>query len=111
MDKFNIYFNKKKQWIEVTLWDVHPNTFQQWKAGRWGYFLATYENPKLGKFGEIHLVKSRVRPSLVIHELNHAWVEWMWSRGETITRKNEERLISFNDSLVDKFYKEYNKLK
>jgi hypothetical protein len=110
LDEFLIYFNKKKQWIKVTLWDVHPNTFANWKAGRWGYFLATYEHPKQGLFGEVHLVKSRVREDLVVHELDHVRTEWMWANGETITRKNEERFTEFLDQLVGKFYIEYRKI-
>lgn len=107
---FKIYFNKKRQWIDVYLWDVHPNTFANWKGGRWGFFLAEWGNPKQGYFGSVHLVKSRIRPSLVVHELEHVRVEWMWSNGITITRQNEERMTEFLDKLVDGFYREHNKI-
>lgn len=110
MEEFTIHFNKKKQFITVFLWDVHPNTFANWKAGRWGYFIAKWENPKVGFFGEVHLVESRVRPDLVVHELDHVRTEWMWANGTTITRKNEERMTEFLDKLVGSFYREYLKL-
>ena len=107
---FKVYFNRHKQWVSVYLWDVTPQTFSNWKAGRWGYFLAKWENPKLGFLGEVHLVKWRIREDLVIHELLHVAVEWMWANGFTITRSNEERMITFIDGLVGKFYKEFRKL-
>jgi hypothetical protein len=110
LDEFIIYFNKNRQWIKVILWDVHPNTFENWKGGRWGYFLAKWENPKIGEFGEVNLVKSRVREDLVVHELDHVRTEWMWANGETITRKNEEKMTEFLDQLVGRFYKEYRKI-
>ena len=108
---FKIFFNKKRQWIDIYLWDVHPNTFANWKAGRWGYFIAKWENPKLGIFGEIHLVKSRVREDVVVHELFHALTEWMWANRISMQSSNEERLVSFLDKLVGDFYREYRKIK
>lgn len=110
MDEFLIYFNKKKQFIKVILWDVHPNTFANWKAGRWGYFIAKWENPKIGFFGEIHLVKSRVRVDLVAHELFHALVEWMWANREPISNRSEERYASLMDELIREFYRGYDRL-
>lgn len=110
MDEFTIYFNKNKQWITVYIHDVHPNTFANWKAGRWGYFEGKWENPRIGFFGEVHLVKSRVREDLVVHELDHVRTEWMWANGTTITRKNEEKMTEFLDILVGRFYREFRKL-
>lgn len=100
---FVFYFNKKKQWVRVFLWDVHPTTFKSWGGGRWGYFQATYDSPKSGEFGELHFVKSRLRFDVVYHELRHLCTEWMWANGETITRKNEERIISFEDKIANSF--------
>jgi hypothetical protein len=110
LDEFLIYFNKKKQWLKVTLWDVHPNTFDRWKAGRWGYFIAKWDNPRIGFFGELHLVKSRVREDLVAHELFHALVEWMWANREPISNHNEERYATMFDEMTRGFYKEYKKI-
>ncbi len=107
---FKIIFNRKKQWINVYLWDVHPNTFSRWKSGRWAYFLATWSNPRWGEFGELHFVKSRIREDVVSHEILHALTEWMYSGGFTITRQNEEKMCELMDELVRKFYREYNKV-
>ena len=107
---FQIYFNKKRQWANVYLWDVHPSTFEGWGGGRWGYFIAKWENSKQGLFGEIHFVKSRVRHDSVVHELFHLLVEWMWSNGFTITRKNEEAMATFMDELTRKFWREFDKI-
>jgi len=107
---FKIIFNKNRQFLDVYLWEVHPTTFSNWGAGRWGYFIPKWENSKVGFFGEIHLVKSRVREDLVVHELFHVMVEWMWANGITVTRSNEERMAEFLDELVRKFYREYRKV-
>jgi len=107
---FKIYFNKNKQWLEIYLHDIHPNTFERKGGGRWGYFDRTWDNPRRGKFGEIHLVKSRVRDDLISHELLHAVFEWYFSRNLKITRRNEERICEFQDELVRKFYREYRKV-
>ncbi len=97
---FTFYFGKKKcQWVDVWLWDVHPNTFARWKAGRWGYFEPTYENPRKGLFGQLHFVKGTIRFDTVHHEINHMWIEWFWAGGETVTRKNEERLNEILDKM------------
>lgn len=111
LDEFTIYFNKHKQWILVHLWDVNPGTFANWGGGRWGYFQPSWQNPKQGLFGEVHLVKSRVRPDLVVHELDHVRIEW-WFRANKrdVTGRNEERFVSFLDELVRKFYREYSKI-
>ena len=89
--------------MDVYLWDVHPNTFANWGGGRWGYFHATWKNASLGKFGELHFVKGRLRFDTVYHEIRHLCVEWLWQNGETVTRKNEERIISFEDKVANSF--------
>ncbi len=106
---FRVYFNRRRQWLEVTLWDVHPTTFANWGAGRWGYFQAAWEHPKHGKFGEIHLVRSRVREDLIVHEMFHALCEWMYANRTTITNQTEERMAELLDSMVRGFYREYRK--
>jgi hypothetical protein len=89
--------------------DVHPTTFYNWGAGRWAFFIAKWENPKIGLFGEVHFVKSRIREDTVAHELDHARTEYMYANGFTITRQNEERMAIFLDNLVGGFYRQYNK--
>lgn len=111
MDEFIIFFNKNKQWITVHLWEVHPNTFQNWGGGRWGYTEEKWVNPKSGLFAEVHLVKSRVREDLVVHELDHVRTAWMRANDIIITGRHEEKMAVFLDQLVGKFYREYRKLK
>jgi hypothetical protein len=106
---FIFFFRGRKQFIEVYLWPVHPTTFANWGGGRWGYFHATYINPKAGKFGELHFVKSRLRFDVIVHELDHVRTAWMWANGETITRKNEERMASKLDELAGSFRRELRK--
>lgn len=108
---FVLYLKSKRQWIEVYLWGVHPTTFARWDAGRWGYFLATWEKPRIGKFGELHFVENRLRHDTVVHELFHVLVETMWSNGETITRRNEEKYAKILDELDRKFLRELKKIR
>ncbi len=108
---FRFYFNKKKQFCEVSLWEVHPNTFARWGAGRWGYFLATYDQPRAGKFGELHFVEKRLRYDTITHELFHLAIEWVWSGGDVITRKNEEKYASFFDEITRNFVRELRKIR
>lgn len=112
-DEFKIYFNRRKQWIKVFLWDVHPSTFANWNQTRWGYFLATWQNPKSGEFGEVHFVKSKLpnHEDTVAHEMFHAVCEWMWANRTALTSNNEERMAMLLDRLVGSFYREYRKLK
>src|SRR5690349_4201893 len=110
MNHFRVYFNRKKQWVDVTLWDVHPNTFSTWKMGRWGCFNQSWENPSQGLFGEVHLVESRVREDLVAHEFLHVWLEWIWANRTAVTSRNEETMIELYDEMIRNFYREYKKL-
>jgi len=103
---FRFTFNRNKQFVEVSLWEVHPTTFSRWGGGAWGYFQACYTNPRQGRFGELHFVKDRLRYDVVNHELLHVLTEWMWAGGETITRKNEERYATFFDEITRKFIRE-----
>lgn len=102
-------FNRKIQWVDVYLHDVHPDTFQKRKGGRWGYYINWTERSKQGKFGELHFVKSRLRFDTIVHEIEHMRIDWIWSRGDTITRKNEERYTTLLDELVRKFIRELRK--
>jgi hypothetical protein len=106
---FRIYFNRKRQWADCYLHNIHPKTFQRRGGGRWGYFQNNPSSPRVGLFGELHFVRSRIRFDVVVHELEHLRVEWMWARGETITRKNEEKMTSFLDELCRKFVRELRK--
>ncbi len=111
MDEFTVYFNKKKQFFTVHLWDVNPGTFSNWGGGRWGYWEAMWEHPKHGKFGEFHAVKSRInREDLVAHELLHVLFEWIRANNIIMTTRNEEKLVTLFDEITRNFYKAYKKL-
>lgn len=113
MDDFRIYFNKKRQWIDVKIWDVHPITFKSWGGGRWAYFDPTWWNDdntsKSGKFGELHCVKSGIREDTVAHELEHVLLGWCFANWVIPTPRNEEKLCTIMDELTRKFWKGYRK--
>jgi|GEM_PF-2272929 len=106
---FRVFFRRKKQFYDVHLWNVHPTTFSNWRGGRWGYFIATWENPKRDKFGEIHLVESRIRVDTVSHELDHLRLEWLFANRVGLGIRNEEWFCKFGDELIRNFYREYGK--
>lgn len=106
---FRVYFNHHRQWFDVHLEDVHPDTFNRHNGSRWGYFQANYEFPRRGLFGEIHLVASRVTRDLVAHELLHLWIEWLRTKDITIVPQNEEKYVVLFDELTRRFWKEYEK--
>ena len=106
--RFTVYFNSRRQWFIVELHDVTPNTFERRGGGRWGYYQPEAERQnRRGKFGEVHLVASRVRPDLVVHELHHLFIYWMRCKHIAITPINEERLVMRFDEMVRNFYREY----
>lgn len=106
---FAFSFNHHRQFVEVYLWDVHPNTFAKWRGGRWGYWHPIRDHDRKGKFGELHFVKGRLRMDTIVHELDHIRTDWMWCRGFTITRINEERMAKFIDELTRRFLRELRK--
>lgn len=108
---FQVFLNRKKQWVNVYLWDVHPNTFEKWQGGRWGYFIAKWDDPKKGWFGDVHFVKSRVRNDVVTHEFAHVWIEWILSNRIGLSVSNEERLVSMLDNMVGQFDRKMRKVK
>lgn len=103
---FRVYFDKRRAWIGVYLDDVHPSTFDRHGGGRWGYFVSGGSE---GQFGDVHLVASRVRPDVVVHELFHAVAAYMLGRWCLLTPKTEERWASLLDELVRNFYRELGK--
>lgn len=109
MEPFRIYFNRRKQWLEIYVEDVSPETFKLKGGGRWGYFLPKWEKSRKGFFGEVHLVRSRIRPDLVVHEMFHVVCEWLRARYVNLTARNEEDMAELLDELVRKFYKEHHK--
>ena len=97
---FRLYFNNKKSWTDVYLWSVHPNTFANWDAGRWGYWTKCEPDQKTGLFGELHFVKSRLRIDTIEHELNHLRQAWLRANLNAWTGRNEESVIEFGDRLL-----------
>ena len=108
---FRVYFNRRKQLIDVILHDVHPNTFERRGGGRWGYYdEASGRNLKKGLFGEMHLVKSRVRSDTVAHELFHLLCDYIRSREVYLSNMNEEYYALKFDEFTRNFWREYKKL-
>jgi hypothetical protein len=100
---FRFYFNKRRQWVNVFLHKVTPRTFEKHGGGRWGYFLATWEEPDRGEFGELHFVKRRLRFDLVYHEIRHLCIEHFRANKKRITVQNEEESVSFEDKIAHAF--------
>lgn len=111
LKSFRVYFFKKKQWVDVYLHDVHPNTFYRKGGGRWGYFIPNRKSSRSGLFGEIHLVKERIRPDLILHELDHLRLEWLFANRVGLGTRNEEWFCKFGDEIMRNFYREYYKYK
>lgn len=107
---FCLYFNKRRQWVSVYLWDVHPSTFASWKAGRWGYWIAEWESPKCGHFGSLHFVRNRLRIDTIVHELTHMRQEWLRANLDAWTGRNEERIVEMGDRLLWGFLRELAKV-
>lgn len=104
---FKVFFNNKKQWLAVEIWDVHPTTFDRWNKTRWGYFQATWESPSSGEFGELHFVRSGIRFDTITHELIHVLAEWLYANRTSIISRNEERLAKMMDEIARKLEREF----
>lgn len=106
--EFRVIFNNGRQWLEVTVHEVSPATFERRNGTPWGYYQAAAgRRSRAGKFGEIHLVASRVQADVAAHELFHALADWMGAKGMQITPKNEERLATLFDELTRNFWRAY----
>jgi len=110
LEGYEIRFNGGKSSVNIILEDVHPDTFERKGGGRWGYFSFT-DRPRLGKFGEVHFVASRVRPDVVAHELAHVALNWFFAREYVVTPRNEERFCLMLDELTRKFWRAYERKK
>lgn len=110
MTDFRLYFNRRRQYVEVYLHPVTPGTFERRGGGRWGWYAGKESRGREGAFGEIHLVASRVRPDVVSHELIHLLCDIMRSRGMSWTDRSEERIAAIYDELVRSFWKSYEKI-
>lgn len=111
-----VYFNDDRQWVEFYLHDISPEGFYYRGGGRWGYYHSSWTprkdgKPKLGKFGEIHLVESRIREDVIAHEVFHLFWDWVLANKFKLNTRNEEKFAKFVDEIIGKFYKEYRKWK
>jgi len=109
MESFRVYFRKRKQFFDVYLHFIHPNTFQRKGGGLWGYYQPYKERGRFGLFGQIHLVRSRVRVDVVAHELDHLRCDWIFTNKIKLSTRNEEWFCKFGDELTRKFWREYDK--
>lgn len=107
---FVFLFNKRRQWCKVYLWDVHPNTFNNWQGGRWGYFEKKYYHPAVGHFGDFHFVKDRLRIDTIYHELDHMRTEWIYANRLGWSTYTEEKFIAFMDAAAWSFLRELSKI-
>ncbi len=103
-----MYFNNRRQWLDVTVHDVSPSTFERRNGTPWGYYQGAAErNDRSGKFGEIHLVRARVRHDLAAHELFHAFADWLNCKKMQISSANEERLANLFDEMTRNFWRAF----
>lgn len=107
---FLLYFNRRRQFAKVYLWDAHPVTFYNWNETRWGYFLPTWKFIRSGEFGELHFVTSRLRVDTIYHELDHLRREWIWCARNEWTGRQEESLVCFMDKLYYEFIRQLSKI-
>jgi hypothetical protein len=107
---FRFYFNHRRQWIDVYLHDVHPNTFERQDGGRWEYYLENAGRYKRkGLFGAMHFVASRVRVDVFDHCKMHLFGDIMRTKQIAWTVFNEEELCLLSDELTRSFWREYRK--
>jgi hypothetical protein len=108
MDRsFRVFFRRKRQFFDVYLHNTTPATFNRRGGGHWGYFVPRWTNPKVGLFGEIHLVQSRVRHDSVLHELDHLRCAWLFGNRVSLSTRNEEWFCRFGDEIIRNFYREF----
>jgi len=97
--------------VDGYFYDVHPNTFAAWDAGRWAYYLGEEGRLKSkGLFGSLHILTSRgARPDTVAHELIHLLGDYLRHREATINVYNEERIAEMFDGWTRKVWREWQK--
>lgn len=107
MQDFRVSFNHGRQYFVVYLEDVSQYVFHKRGGGRWGYWWNEgQEGRRHGKFGEMHLVASKVTTDMVSHEIFHLVSEWLnWK----LTWNTEETGARITDEVTRHFWREYRK--
>lgn len=101
---FRVYFNQKRQWVDIFIADNSRKFMLAEKCYAY-YQPARERKARRGLFGEIHF--SRTGAGLVAHELLHLLIDWLRARKVTITASNEERIVSMYGELVRNFWRRY----
>lgn len=112
MDKqFKIYFNRHHQWLTIYVWKS-PKKFYREHGDCVGIYIydTVSRQPRRGEFGEIHFLEPYIDDELVAHELLHFLIDLVRTRNGTITKRNEETIVSEYGNLVKTFWKKYNKI-
>ncbi len=104
---FSLNFNNRRQFIEIYLWES-PRKFYR----RFGDCIGIYldhrgRQVRRGKFGEIHLIVGKIDHELVAHELLHFMVDLVRARNGSITKRNEEKIVSEYGDVIKQFWRKY----
>jgi hypothetical protein len=103
---FRVYFNKRKQWIDVYVADSSRKFMRENKC--WAYYQPAHpRKSRKGYFGSVHF--SRVGAGLVAHELLHFLIDWTTAgnRVFTFTDRNEERVVEMFGEVSRIFWNKY----
>ncbi len=78
---FKLFFNSRRQWVWVEIWKVPPREFYSKFGDCIGiYFFSEDRKPKVGEFGQIHLLFDKVDDELASHELLHFLIDLVRTR-------------------------------
>lgn len=101
---FRVYFNRRKQWVDVFIADSSRKFLLREKCYAY-YQPSVPRKARRGKFGEVHF--SRMGAGLVAHELLHLLIDWLRARRVKITTDNEEGIVLMFGEMVRNFWRRY----
>ena len=107
---FDLFFNSRRQWVRVTIWEVARDFYAKFGDCIGIYWGNEDRKPKVGEFGQIHLLQSKLDDELASHELLHFLIDLVRTRNGQITPRNEEKIVSEYGQMVKQFWKKYNKI-
>ena len=110
IQKIIVKFNNRRQFVEVYIWQSPRKFYNRFGDCIGIYWGDAQRMPRRGKFGEIHLIQSRIDHELVPHEFLHFFIDLIRTRNGTITKRNEEKLVSEYGLMVKDFWKKYSRL-